>query len=67
MDHLQHPQNRRRGGNLEFCNILVLNILSGWLLFVTLGWLCFETWSETGKLLFGNILRFVAASEGEAL
>ena len=49
------------GGNLEFFNILVLNIWSGRLLFVTLGWLCFETWSETGKLLFGNILQFVAA------
>ena len=30
------------------------------LLFATLGWLCFETWGETGKLLFGNILQFVA-------
>ena len=51
------PDSQARGK----CNILVLNIWSGSWLFVTLGWLCFETWSETGKLLFGNILQFVAA------
>ena len=48
------------GGNLWNLVIFWFWIFGLGLLFVTLGWLCFETLGETGKLLFGNILQFVA-------